>query len=113
MITPTSNLALWQDVARDVARGRLLSLVDAHAFLRCNATFNDSLQTSPTSKFVYGLWRPVTAIEEADEDLNPLTDPQPGWLPLLITPLYPSHSSNMACNGAGAGARSPMSSGPG
>jgi PAP2 superfamily len=103
VITPTSNLALWQNVARDVARARMLSLVDAaRVFALLNATFNDSLQTSHTSKFVYGLWRPVTAIEEADEDLNPLTDPQPGWLPLLITPPYPSHSSNMACNGAGA-----------
>jgi hypothetical protein len=58
------------------------------------------LQTSFTSKFAYGLWRPVTAIRRADEDGNPLTDPDPAWTPLLITPPYPSYAGNAACVGA-------------
>jgi hypothetical protein len=48
------------------------------------------------------LWRPVTAIQRADEDLNPATTADPTWLPLLVTPPYPSHSGNMACLGASA-----------
>ena len=63
---------------------------------------NDGLQTSHTSKFVYALWRPVTAIPKADEDLNPLTMADPTWMPLLTTPTYPSHAGNMACVGASA-----------
>jgi hypothetical protein len=103
VISSTSNIALWNNVARDVSRARQLSLVDAaRVYALLSATINDSLQTAHASKFVYGLWRPVTAIERAAEDLNPQTDPEPGWLPLLVTPPYPSHSSNMACVGAGA-----------
>ena len=63
---------------------------------------DDGLQTSHTSKFVYGLWRPVTAIRRADEDLNSLTDPDTSWTPLLTTPPYPSHAGNQACVGASA-----------
>ncbi len=48
------------------------------------------------SKFVYGLWRPVTAIRQADTDLNPATEPDPTWLPLIPTPPYPSYAGNMA-----------------
>jgi hypothetical protein len=57
---------------------------------------------------VYRLWRPVTAVAGAGVDNNPATDstPPPGspspWVPLLGTPPYPSHASNMACIGAGA-----------
>ena len=61
------------------------------------ATMNDGLQTSHSSKFVYGLWRPITAIRRADEDLNDQTTADPTWTPLLTTPPYPSHSSNIAC----------------
>jgi hypothetical protein len=101
--TSTSNIALWNNVARDVAGARLLSLIEAaRVYALLNATINDSLQTAHASKFVYGLWRPVTAIERADEDLNSATEREPGWMPLLITPPYPSHASNMACVGAGA-----------
>jgi hypothetical protein len=49
---------------------------------------------------VYGLWRPVTAIRRADEDGNLLTDPDPAWTPLLITPPYPTYAGNAACVGA-------------
>lgn len=54
------------------------------------------------SKFVYGLWRPVTAIRQADTDLNPGTDADATWLPLLTTPPYPSYAGNMASIGASA-----------
>ena len=67
-----------------------------------NVSIHDGLQTTQTSKFVYGLWRPVTAIREADTDLNPATDADPTWLPLITTPPYPSYAGNMACIGASA-----------
>jgi hypothetical protein len=50
-----------------------------------------------TSKFVYGLWRPVTAIRRAGEDLNAATVADPDWTPLLTTPTYPSYAGNVAC----------------
>jgi hypothetical protein len=67
-----------------------------------NVAINDSVQTSHTSKFVYQLWRPVTAIRRADEDFNLATDADPGWSPLITTPTYPSYAGNMASVGAGA-----------
>jgi hypothetical protein len=45
------------------------------------------------TKYYYNLWRPVTAIRAGDIDGNPLTDPDPGWLPLIPTPAFPSYAS--------------------
>jgi hypothetical protein len=85
-------------VAADLTRSRGLSLIDAaKLFAFLNVSFNDAIQTSFTSKFVYNLWRPVTAIRRAAEDLNDATVADPNWLPLLPTPPYPSYAGNMAC----------------
>jgi len=96
----TIHFMMWNLVARDVARQSNWSLLEtARLFALMNAAMHDGLQTSHTSKFVYGLWRPVTAIRRADEDLNPATVADPVWTPLITTPPYPSHSSNMTCVG--------------
>ena len=101
--TATNFLSIWNNIVRDVARERRLSLVEtARLFVLVNVSVHDGLQTAQTSKFVYGLWRPVTAIRQADTDLNPATDPDPSWLPLLTTPPYPSYAGNMATIGASA-----------
>jgi hypothetical protein len=99
----TSAFRLWHNVARDVAQAENLSLVDtARLFALLTASIHDSVQTAHTSKFIYRLWRPETAIAQADVDDNPDTAAEAGWVPLLATPPYPSHASNMACIGAGA-----------
>jgi hypothetical protein len=89
---------LWVTITRDVARNHELSLIrTARAFALVTAAMNDGLQTSHTSKFIYNLWRPITAIQRAGEDLNADTLADPTWAPLITTPPYPSHSSNIAC----------------
>ncbi len=99
--TSTSLNHVWNNVLGDVARARGWSGADAaRGFALLNMTFHDALMTSFTGKFVYGLWRPVTAIREAASDGNGDTDPDPEWLPLLPTPPYPSAPGNMACIGA-------------
>lgn len=99
----TAHWALWNHVARDAARAQQLSLIDtARAFALLNVAIHDGVQTSHTSKFVYGGWRPVTAVHAANDDLNPLTVGDPSWKPLLGTPPYPSHAGNMACVGSSA-----------
>jgi len=60
----------------------------------------DSLLSTQTGKFIYGLWRPITAIRNADDDLNPATIEDATWTPLLTTPPYPSYPGNMAGIGA-------------
>ena len=95
--------AIWNNITRDVVRERRLSLVEAaRVFVLVNVAIHDGLQTTQTSKFVYGLWRPVTAIRGAADDLNPATDADATWLPLITTPPYPSYAGNMACIGASA-----------
>jgi hypothetical protein len=103
-ITRTTLWALWNNVAGDTARSRGLDLLDAaRLFALVNISIHDGLQTSHTSKFVYGLWRPITAIRRAGEDMNDATEPDPDWMHLLLaTPAYPSHAGNMACVGASA-----------
>jgi hypothetical protein len=99
----TQHWSVWNNVARDAAQARHWSLIDtARLFALVNASIHDGLQTSHTSKFVYGLWRPVTAIQRADEDLNPATTADPSWAPLIANPPYPSHSSNQTCVGTSA-----------
>ena len=86
-----------------MARDRKLSLIEsARLFALVNVSMQDGVQTAQASKFVYQLWRPVHAIQRAGEDLNPATDADPTWMPLLTTPPYPSYAGNMACIGASA-----------
>jgi hypothetical protein len=94
---------LWSNVARDLSQQKSLSLVDtARLFALTMASIHDSILTSHNSKAVYRLWRPETAIANADLDNNPATEPEAGWAPLIPTPPYPAYSSNMTCIGSGA-----------
>jgi hypothetical protein len=89
---------VWNGVAGDVAQRHGLTLLDtARAFVLLTVALHDGLQTSFTSKFTYGVWRPLTAIRRADEDLNPETDADADWTPLLATPPYPAYAGNVAC----------------
>jgi hypothetical protein len=89
---------VWNIVAGKAAQSQGLSLIDtARMFVLVNVGLHDGLQTSFTSKFVYGFWRPITAIRRANEDLNPDTFADPTWTPLLTTPPYPSYIGNVAC----------------
>jgi hypothetical protein len=101
--TRTNLYMLWNNVARDLVRERNLDLLEAaRLFVLLNVGIIDGVQTTMSSKYVYGLWRPVTAIQRAGEDLNPLTDADPGWTPLLTTPPYPTYAGNQACVAAAA-----------
>src|SRR5262245_44989396 len=101
--TTTGFFSVWNNVAGDVAQARNLSLVEAaRLFALVNVSIHDALQTTQSSKFVYGVWRPVTAIRAADTDLNDATGPDPAWLPLITTPPYPSYAGNLATIGASA-----------
>jgi hypothetical protein len=101
--TTTGFFSVWNTVARDVVEARNPSLVEtARLFVLVNVSIHDALQTTQASKFVYGVWRPVTAIRAADTDLNPATEPDPAWLPLITTPPYPAYAGNLATIGASA-----------
>ena len=69
----------------------------ARGFALQNMAQHDALLMLFTGKFLYGFWRPVTAIREADRDGSSATDPDTGWTPLLNMLPYPSHPGNRAC----------------
>jgi len=102
-VSATTAFALWHNVARDLTQNKGYSLTQtARTYALLSTSMHDSLQTSQTSKFIYRLWRPETAIKEAAVDNNPATTADTEWVPLLTTPSYPSHASNMACVGFGS-----------
>jgi hypothetical protein len=110
--TTTGFFSVWNNVARDVVNAQRLSPVEAaRLFVLVNVSIHDALQTTQSSKFVYGFWRPVTAIRAADTDLNAATDPDPAWLPLITTPPYPSYAGNLATIGASAARALQLASG--
>ncbi|BCS34223.1 haloperoxidase [Luteitalea sp. TBR-22] len=98
--TTTGPAQLWNLVLSDLARSRSLSgLETARAFAMLNMALHDGFRVTMNGKYLYGLWRPVTAIREADRDGNPATEADPAWLPLITTPPYPSYPGNLACAG--------------
>jgi hypothetical protein len=60
----------------------LLSLAQADAAIVCWAT-----------KYRYNSWRPITAIQRADEDGNPGTQKDASWSHYLAAPPFPSYMS--------------------
>ena len=64
----------------------MLNLAGADAFISC---WND--------KSFYHFWRPITAIQNGDDDGNRRTDGDPDWTPYISTPPYPDHSSGYNC----------------
>jgi hypothetical protein len=99
----TNFLSVLNNIVGHVATERGLSIVQtARLFVLVNVSVHDALQTTQTSKFVYGVWRPVTAIRQADTDLNPATDADAEWLPLIMTPPYPSYAGNIVTIGSSA-----------
>ena len=98
--TPTNFLFVWNNVARTVSTSRNTPTVEkARLFALINIALHDALQVTFTSKFHYGLWRPVTAIRRADEDGNANTIADPSWSSLIPAPPYPSYAGNMAAIG--------------
>jgi hypothetical protein len=98
--TTTQLWFVWNNVAGSISVARGTTVEKARLFALMNIAYHDTLQTTMTSKFDHGLWRPVTAIQRADEDGNPNTAQDAGWLPLLPTPPYPTYPGNLAAVGA-------------
>jgi hypothetical protein len=91
----------WHNIARDVTQSRGTSGIEtARLFALMSISVHDGLLTIFTGKYLYGLWRPVTAIRGAADDGNPATDADPAWLPLIPTPAYPAYPGGLACLGA-------------
>jgi hypothetical protein len=74
----------------------------ARLFALMNTAMSDGYVASFNDKYFYELWRPITAIHEADTDGNPATVKDDAWVPLRDTPNMPDHTSGHAVVGAAA-----------
>jgi hypothetical protein len=85
---------VWNLAGRQVSAVEGLSLSEnARAFALLNMAISDGLVSSMETKYSYVFWRPVTAIRAGDIDVNPRTDPDAAWTPLITTPSFPSYPS--------------------
>ena len=91
-----STIPLVSSSLRDLAARHQLDISEsARLFAAVAMSAADAVITSWDSKLEFGFWRPVTAIQLADTDENPDTQPDPGWLPLTATPPYPDYTSGL------------------
>jgi hypothetical protein len=84
----------WHEIAASIAAERgeglvgcsrlmtLLSLAQADAAIVCWE-----------GKYRHNFWRPITAIQRADEDGNPATEPAAEWDHFLVAPNFPEYPS--------------------
>lgn len=101
----SSPTQVFNQAAVQVAQeqGRSLS-ENARALALINMAMSDSLVASFLNKYRYNFWRPETAIHAGDTDGNPRTDPDPNYVPFIVTPCFPSYPSNHGSAGNAAAA---------
>jgi hypothetical protein len=90
----------WNRIARVVAEGRGLDAWGSARLLALtNMAMADAFIAGFKIRYVYDLWRPVTAIREGDTDGNDATVGDPNWNSLQNTPAvsdYPSTQSTFS-----------------
>lgn len=95
----------WSRIARLVAAQRRLDRWEnARLLALVNAAIADSFIAGFDTRYVYNLWRPVTAIRAADTDGNDATAADPSWEAFLNTPPIPEYPSTHSIAGGGASA---------
>ncbi len=84
----------WHLIAEEIARDRQNTLEEnARLFALISVAQADGAILCWEVKFLYNFWRPVTAIQRADEDNNPLTEADPSWAQMLPSPPFPAYPS--------------------
>src|SRR5215472_2954621 len=87
-------LVQYDAALRDQVSVRHLDIVDAaRMFAAIDMSAADALISVWHAKYIYGLWRPITAINLADTDGNPATSADTAWAPMITTPPYPEYPS--------------------
>jgi hypothetical protein len=95
-------LTQFNTALRDQVTVRQLHIVDAaRMFAAVDMSLADGVISIWYAKYVYGFWRPITAIQLADTDGNPATTADPGWEAFRPTPPYPEYVSGYS-GGIGA-----------
>jgi hypothetical protein len=64
---------------------------NARLFALITQATDDAVIAVFDGKYHYGLWRPITAIRNADNDGNPDTARDASWKPFINTPMHPEY----------------------
>jgi PAP2 superfamily len=75
---------LATDPKREITR-------NARLYAAVTAAMSDTEISVFEAKYFYNFWRPITAIRNGDRDGNAATERNPGWLPLIVTPVQPEY----------------------
>jgi membrane-associated phospholipid phosphatase len=84
----------WERVAITLAAQRHATLQEnARTLALLAIAMADATISTWDAKYTYSFWRPITAIQNAAADGNPMTDPDPAWNSLLPVPAHPEYPS--------------------
>ena len=82
----------YNAIVRQVVSARKMDLVDcARLYALTSMAGTDAFIAVFDAKYTYNLWRPVTAIRNADPTSNPATPREASWQPLGVTPMHPEY----------------------
>jgi hypothetical protein len=82
----------YNPIVHQVAKAKDMDIVDcARLFALVSLAGADAYTAVFDAKFTYNLWRPVTAIRNADQTGNKATPREASWLPLGDTPMHPEY----------------------
>src|SRR5438552_10125564 len=107
--------AVYWPVARSVAAAPGRDVTENARLLAVAAmAMDDGLTAVFDAKYAYNLWRPITAIRNGDLDGNDATERDPGWTPLIDTPMHPEYPCAHCIVSASLGAvlQAELGSGP-
>jgi hypothetical protein len=82
----------YNPIARQVAVHKNMDLLDsARLFALVSMAGADAFVAVFDAKYAFNLWRPMTAIRNADLTNNPATPRDASWMPLGTTPMHPEY----------------------
>jgi hypothetical protein len=82
----------YNPIVRQIAAAKRMDVVDcARLFALSSMASVDAFIAVFDAKYTYNLWRPITAIRNADLTSNPATPREAAWTPLGATPMHPEY----------------------
>ena len=93
------DIPQWnRNLVRLAAQRGLGPVQTARMLAMAHVAGSDAMIACFDAKYHYLYWRPLHAIQRADTDGNPQTQPDPTWQPLRPTPNHPEYPSAHACH---------------
>jgi hypothetical protein len=87
----------WNAIADQIAQTQGNSMAqDAQLLAELNAAEADSAIAAWNTKYTYNAWRPITAIQNANEIGNSGITQDSTWTPLITTPAFPEYVAGHA-----------------